>query len=348
MLKPYNRADLHFRLDKEIGAEGKNSKVYAAHDPQLDANIVIKQVLKSTLSVEEYFRESGLLYASSHPNVVPVLYACQDKDHIYLALPLFKRGSLKALMSERALTVREMIVFSTQMLSGLHNIHSKGLVHFDLKPDNVLISDRGEALLSDFGLAKMIAKEGVAAQNRIYVKMVPPEAFEVAEFDHRFDIYQFGLTLYRMAVGESDFNAQFMSYIHNDQLDQTRFKRAVMDGRFPDQTNEKYLEHIPARIISIIQKCLKVDAAERYQSAIEIVNDLATVDGNQLDWRFTSTNDERAWSKNDGKYELRIVLDSNSISTAHKNVVNGAPRRIADYCNTRLSRSQIKKFLREF
>ncbi len=91
--------------------------------------------------------------SSAHPNVVQIHYACYDADRIYLAMPYYRKGSVTSLITDKYMTVREIVTVGCQVLSGLHNIHSKGLIHFDVKPDNILLSDRGEALLSDFGLA---------------------------------------------------------------------------------------------------------------------------------------------------------------------------------------------------
>ena len=339
---------MHFRLDDEIGAEGRNSKVYRAHDPQLDANLVIKQIQKRSLDADDYFRESSLLYGSAHSNVVPVLYACQDHDCIYLAMPHYAQGSLKALMATRHLTVREIVVFSTQLLSGLHHIHSKRLVHFDIKPDNVLISDRGEALLSDFGLAKPRNLSGLAGQDRLYGKMAPPEAFTTDQFDHRFDIYQFGLTLYRMCLGDNAYYAQYSSFVVDNVLDRMRFKHAVMNAQFPNTAANKYPEHIPDRIISVVRKCLQSDPSDRYQSVVEIVNDLASVEGELLDWQYRAVGGNRSWVKSSDNYEIRLDLDHQSESQASKSSGSGAPRRITAFCGTKLNRQEIKKFLREY
>lgn len=158
MFKPYNTAQIVFDLDTEIGQNGRNSQTYTARDHQLDAEIVIKKIEKGKLnSPVEFFDESKALYASSHPNVVPVHYACEDATHIYIAMPFYRNGSVNELITGKFMTVREIVKVGCQVLSGLHNIHSKGLIHFDVKPDNILLSDRGEALISDLGkLSKQI------------------------------------------------------------------------------------------------------------------------------------------------------------------------------------------------
>lgn len=345
MLKPYSRADLHFELRQEIGAEGHNSTVYEAHDPQLDAVLVIKKVSKNGLAASEYFRESSLLYGSAHSNVVPLHYACQDEDHIYLAMPIYPDGSLKALIASRFLTVREIVVFATQFLSGLHHIHSKRLIHFDVKPDNILISERGEALLSDFGLARARGLNGLAGQDRTYMKMVPPEAFQAEEFDHRFDIYQVGLTLYRMCVGDDEFYSQFNSFGAGANFDRMQFRHAVRNAQFPNTTAAKFPEHIPDRLISVIRKCLQTNPDDRYGSVIDVVNDLAPIEGELLDWQFVSRGVTRSWSKMVDSTELSLTVDEHGEGHATK-TKDGNVRRIAAYCRP-LTRQEVKRFLRE-
>lgn len=348
MLKPYSRADLHFELREEIGAEGRNSQVFVAHDPQLDALLVIKKLGKATMDSEEYFRESSLLYGSSHSNVVPVHYACQDDDHVYLAMPRYIKGSLKRLMTQRSLTVREIVVLSTQFLSGLHHIHSKKLVHFDIKPDNILISDRDEALLSDFGLARPRALNGLAGQDRLYGKMVPPEAFRTEEFDHRFDIYQVGLTMYRMCVGDVEFYSQYDSHVINGALDRVAYRHAVVNAQFPNRNNDKFPEHIPERLITVIRKCLQTNEVDRYSSVIEIVNELSPIEGELLDWQYEARADGRSWTKTVNGTEIKLELDNHRRAIATKRSSNGTVRRIADYSSDNLNRQQTKRFLREY
>jgi serine/threonine protein kinase len=340
--------ELMFELGDEIGQEGKNSSVHKARDLQLDAEIVIKKIKKSEFSdVDEFFVEASMLYLSDHPNVVPIHYACQDKDHIYLAMPLFNNGSLKGKIANAPVTVREAIVFSTQILSALQNIHSKGLIHFDVKPDNVLISERNEAHLSDFGLAKQTTFSGHAGQDRIYGKMVPPEAFSTDQFTNQFDIYQVGLTMHRMCVGDQVFYADYSSYFSaGGALDRHRFRHAVLNGQFP--ITNQYPEHIPQKLISTIKCCLARDLGTRYSSAIEVVNDLSDIDGELLDWKFESNSDLRTWTKtlSDGK-KFELSIPSNGGVTAYKTSAAGNRQRISAYCKDSLGRSEIKRFLRE-
>lgn len=261
-------------------------------------------------------------------------------------MPYYPNGSLKTLMSTRHLTVREIVIFATQFLSGLHHIHSQKLVHFDIKPDNILLSERGEALVADFGLAKARGINGLVDQDMHYGKMAPPEAFQNGAFDHRYDIYQVGLTLFRMCVGDAEFYSQYNSHRINGDLDRMSFKHAVVNGQFPDTRTGVFPEHIPDALIKVVKRCLQT-VDQRYPSAIEVVNDLASIDGPTLDWLFVEDAQGKRWSKQveDMNYSLSLTPTGSSVAKKWRN--GGQGRRIGDYCVEALSRQATKRFLRD-
>lgn len=344
MLKPLNRAEVQFDFLKEIGADGRNSRTFLANDHQLDAQIVIKQIEKSKLaSASNFFDESKALYASAHPNVVQVHYACQDADHVFVAMPFYPNGSVKGLITGRHMTVREIVTIGCQVLSGLHNIHSKGLIHFDVKPDNILLSKRNEGLISDFGQAKQMNFSGVAAQDRHYMKMYAPEALTTDQFKLTFDIYQFGLTLYRMCNGNEAFYEQFDKYGPPASFDRDAFRYDLRNGKFPDR--KCFPPHIPSRLRTIVRKCLQTDPSNRYQTALDVANDLAAVDGATLDWRLSESTAKRMWTKNEHgtKCELSVLTDGSS--ECFKTVGAGTPRRVKEACQGSFPDKDIAKFL---
>lgn len=126
MIIPYQTAQVSFKKQQRIGENGENSEVYVVHDKHLDAELVIKQVKTDGFNEERYLLEAQLLYKSVHPYVVQVLYACKDAQHIYIAMPYYRRGSLHQVVEAEGLTCRQLIRYSIQFLSGLNNIHSKG------------------------------------------------------------------------------------------------------------------------------------------------------------------------------------------------------------------------------
>lgn len=341
MLNPYDIGQVAFKKIAEIGQDGKNSRTFTAHDLQLNADIVIKQIAKASLaSADNFFNESRALYASAHPNVVQLHYACQDASSVFIAMPFYSKGSIKPLISQNAhLTVRRIVALACQTLSGLHNIHSKGLIHFDVKPDNILLSDRGDAMLSDFGLAKQMTG-GVAHPAKFYTPMVPPEVLAGnSAFDLTYDIYQMGLTLYRMCVGNEEFNRQFRRYTNKDA-----FIADVTGGKFPDR--KIFPPQVPSRLRSAIKKCLKVNPTERYRSAIDVANALALIEGPELDWQLTENNGTRIWTKNENGTNIRLEVSPAGNATCSKQSAAGTERRIKAMCRT-VTDGDIRTFLGE-
>lgn len=344
MFKPHTKADLEFASIRDIGGEGKNGTTHLCRDAQMDADIVVKRMEKARLDTEQYFEEARLLYKGRHPNVVPLHYACQDDDAIYIAMPHYERGSLKSLMGHRFLTVREIITISCQILTALHHIHVNGLVHFDIKPDNVLISKRGDALLADFGLARAVAASGRAVPFALYGKIKPPEAVRGGyEFNNTFDIYQFGLLLYRMCNGDEEFYRQFEAYGAGAAFDRDKFIFDVRNGRFPDRA--KFPEHVPERLRRACKRCLEINPKDRFQTAVAISNELAQIDGRYMDWAFSPNGGCKVWEKNvEGtKYEFLVHPDEST--EMFKTVGAGQRRRVNKYTVDRMTNREIRSAL---
>jgi len=334
-----------FDFIREIGQDGRNSRAYVAHDHQLNAEIVMKEIPKAHFfGPAEFFAESKALYMSAHPNVVQIHYACEDADHIYLALPYYRKGAVNQLITGQHMTVREIVRVGCQILSGLHNIHSKGLIHFDIKPDNVLLSDRGEALLSDFGLAKHM-RMGVAEPDGIYTPMVPPEGIIQGAVGVTYDLYQFGLTLYRMCLGNEAFYAQLQVYGPQNAFDARRFSADVLAERFPSRN--AFPAHIPNKLRTTIKRCLKADPTRRFQSAIEVANSLAQVEGETLDWNFSEAAGTLTWKKNKGGTALTVTVEADGRSTCMKQVDNGEPRRVNAMCKPAVTLQELARFFGE-
>lgn len=335
--------NLTFSLINEIGGEGANSKSYLAHDPQLDAQIVVKQIPKSQfVNEDKYYSEAQILYGNKHPNIMEIKYACEDDDNIYFSMPYHINGSLNSLMNKRFLSVKEIIKYSLDFLSGLHYIHTQELIHFDIKPTNIIIDASNRALLTDFGLSEYITQEGFASPEQIYEKHFVPDAFIAANLTSQFDIYQAGLTLYRMCNGNEDFNSQSIGLT----------KDKITKGIFPSRTY--FLPHIPKKLRRCIKKAIEVDPDRRYKTVLEFMNDLSSINDN-LDWFYSCDDNLEEWILENENTTNSLILKSEhgkwmtegyktSKKTERKSRIT---KYFAEYASKELAYNEISKFLKE-
>lgn len=300
------------------GEEGKNSEVKRARDHQLGADFAVKIIPKVKLikdfgSDDEnlFFQEAKMIYRNQHPNIVKIQHATSCDHNVYFTMPFYKNGSLNSLIDKKFLTVREIIKFSLEFLSGVHYIHTNNLYHFDVKPTNILINDNGKAMLTDFGLSRYTDNYGVAKYSKFYLSHFPAECIGTDVATKHADIYQAGLTMYRMCNGNIDFHNQYEHWKKQNKL-----ADAISKEKFPERS---YLPHIPIKLRKAINKALKSNPDDRYQTIIDMMNDISKIEEN-LDTRFYQENDSTwTWEKNNESSthfdKVSIKVNTNGIIT---------------------------------
>lgn len=334
-------ASIEFEPIRKIGvSEGRNSSVYLAKDLQLDGEFVVKEVKESTIKKnrQDYFQEARILYSNRHVNIMPIQYACKRGDSIYFAMPYYKNGSLASIMDKRYLTVGEIIKYSLDILTGLNYIHSNGFVHLDLKPSNILIDDTGRAVITDFGLSQSLDENGLTKQNMVYEKVYQePEMFIINKRTIYSDIYQFGITLYRMCNGINILRKQFIENIG----DMGKLDEFIKKGLIPNRNY--YLPHLPDKLVKVVKKCISVDPRKRYDNVIDIMNDLSDIEEN-LNWRFTNKDDERYVSRGcNFEYSIKVVSkgDNADIDIYRKNIHTGKSNKLNKLSAKNIPRDDI-------
>ncbi|MCK5536924.1 MAG: serine/threonine protein kinase, partial [Bacteroidales bacterium] len=269
---------IRFQKTKRIGREGYNSMVFKAKDLQLNSDIALKQVpLEYFENNSTYFNEAKLQQMSKHPHIVEVKYAGRDSEYVYIAMPFYAKGSLSNVLNNENLTTRQVLSIAFDFLLGINFLHQHDLIHLDIKPANILIADSGRALISDFGLAKNLT----LGKNRLdsyYAIQMPPEIYEKEQnLSFATDIFQIGMTLYRMVNGNRVLKNQFRKYITDEKgnYNKNTLIEAISTGKYPER--KTYLPHVPRKLRRIINKCLEPNPQKRYSGVNELLNDLARV-----------------------------------------------------------------------
>ncbi len=189
-------------------------------------------------------------------------------------MPFYPNGSLADRIQDRPLQLSEVQRIAQGMLAGLAHIHQIGYVHFDLKPSNVLFSRTNQPLVADFGQSRIISPTGAVTIPPLYESSRPPEVISTGVATLLADIYHAGLLLYRALNGDPFYDAQIPA-------DTAVLEARIEKGKFPDRN--QFMPHVPSRLWTLVRKALKVDPADRFQSATAMADALSRVDI-ILDW----------------------------------------------------------------
>jgi len=260
-----------YNLQKELGGGGM-SRVFLAEEVRLHRSVVVKVLppeFGAGVNVERFEREIALAAKLQHPHIVPLLTAGSHDDLLYYIMPHIEGQSLRArLAHERELPVAETLRILSDVCDALAHAHSHGIVHRDIKPDNVLLSGK-HALVADFGVAKAVQEStgktaltsmGVALGTPAY--MAPEQATADPSTDHRADIYAVGALAYEMLAGRPPFTAPTV--------------QAVLAAQVTTQPDPvtKYRDSVPPALAALVMRCLAKHPADRWQSANEILEQL--------------------------------------------------------------------------
>jgi len=160
------------------------------------------------------------------------------------------------------------------VLAGLAHIHLRGYIHFDVKPSNVLFSDVNKPMVADFGQSREISATGVVTVPPLYRNAQPPETLNTGTATALADIYHVGLLMYRALNGDPFFTSQLPAH-------PVILRTQISKGKCPDR--RRFMPHVPSRLRTLVRKALRVKAAERFQTATEMMDALSRVSLG-LDW----------------------------------------------------------------
>jgi len=262
-------------LEREIG-HGGMATVYLARDERHQRMVAVKVLrteLAAILGGERFLREIRIAANLQHPNILTLIDSGDADGLLYYVMPFAEGQSLRDRLGSGALPASEAMRYLRDLLDALAYAHSHGVVHRDVKPDNIIISGR-HALVVDFGVAKAmsVAKEAVAehpAETLTQIGtsigtpayMAPEQAAGDPDVDHRADIYAAGIVAYEMLAGQPPFRGH----------PATVLKAQISDT--PEPLASKAPQSPPA-LARLVTRCLEKDPAKRFQSAEDALSEL--------------------------------------------------------------------------
>ncbi len=257
----------HYRIEKKIGAGGMG-EVFLAQDTRLNRKVALKFLPTEFTSDPEvkarFIREAQAAAALNHPNIITVYEVAEFQGRLFLAMEYVEGQSLRDLLAERELRISEILDIAMQISQGLSKAHQAGIVHRDMKPQNVLMDPDGRVRIVDFGLAKLKGDVKLTQVGSTLgtVSYMSPEQAQGQDVDRRSDIFSLGVMLYEMIAGRLPFQGEHQATILNSILTEE------------PQLLSRYNNRISQELERIVSKALSKNRDERYQHADDLLADL--------------------------------------------------------------------------
>ena len=282
------KLDGRYLIESLIGVGGM-ANVYKGRDVRTGNQIAVKVLKEEFLDNEELVRrfknESKAISILNHPNIVKVYDVSVTDQLQYIVMEYIDGITLKEYLKQRngALTWKEVVHFATQVLSALDHAHSKGIVHRDVKPQNIMLQADGSIKMMDFGIARFSRAQSQTVSDKAIgsVHYISPEQARGDITDERSDIYSVGVALYEMLTGRKPFDGD------------TPVSIALMHMQSTPKKPTEINSTIPEGLEQIVLRAMQKDPAQRYQTAGEMIKDLEEFKANPsiiFEYKYNSTD----------------------------------------------------------
>jgi serine/threonine protein kinase/Flp pilus assembly protein TadD len=261
-----------YQVIEELG-HGGMGKVYKVFDTRIKEKVALKlikhEVASDKETIERFNNELRLARKIRQKNVCGMFDLGEAEGSYFITMEYVQGEDLKSMIRMAAgLTVGAVLSIGKQVCEGLIEAHSLGVVHRDLKPQNIMIDKGGNAKIMDFGIARSVREKGITGPSVLIgtPEYMSPEQAEAKEVDQQSDIYSLGIILYEMATGRVPFEGETALSI--------AMKHTGEIPKNPKQFNP----NIPDSLSGVILRCLEKDKAGRYQTAAELKSDLEKIE----------------------------------------------------------------------
>jgi serine/threonine protein kinase len=246
--------------------EGGMAAVYKAYHPAVERYVALKVLPRHMVTSEEFLtrfrREAKLLAQLQHPHILPVFDYGEADGYPYIVMPFIVSGTLADILHKQRLSLSEIRRIMIQIGDALSYAHGRGMIHRDIKPSNVLIDERGNCLLTDFGLARMVeAAEKLTTSGTIMgtPAYMSPEQGMGSNIDHRSDLYSLGVILYEMITGRVPYTAETPVAVVFKHIQE------------PLPSARKLNPNLSEALELVLLKSLAKNPDDRYQTADQLV-----------------------------------------------------------------------------
>lgn len=266
MIKMGNMIGERYEILEPIGTGGM-SDVYKAKCHKLNRFVAVKvlkqEFAENTEFVSKFRTEAQAAAGLMHPNIVNVYDVGEENGIHYIVMELVEGITLKRYIEKKArLSVKEAVSIAIQISMGIEAAHNNGIIHRDIKPQNIIISREGKVKVTDFGIAKAATSNTITSNVMGSVHYTSPEQARGGFSDEKSDIYSLGITLFEMLTGRVPFNGETTVAIAIKHIQE----------EMPSPRN--YVPEIPISVEQIVLKCTQKSPDRRYQKMPEVVEDL--------------------------------------------------------------------------
>ncbi|MDP3024160.1 MAG: protein kinase [candidate division Zixibacteria bacterium] len=295
----------HYKIIEKLG-EGGMGVVYKAQDTKLDRLVALKflppHLTSEPVEKERFIHEAKAASALSHTNITTIHEIDEFEGHMFIVMEYCEGRTLKQVIEKETLSIKKVLDIGIQVCEGLAMAHEKGIVHRDIKSDNIMLTPRGQVKIMDFGLAKLKGATKLTKTRSTLgtLAYMSPEQTQGEEVDYRSDIFSFGVVLYELLTGKLPFGGEHQAAVIYSIINEE------------PQPIARFNNQVSAKLEDMVYKALAKEKDERYQHIDDLLADLRR-ERKSFDYVKTGQISKEAIAPKPKKKVLPIVIPASIV-----------------------------------